>query len=250
MKKILFVFFVPTAILLCVWYLASIHIASSLILPSPLFVFTRFLLLIKENLFWEHVFYTILRTILSFLYSLVISIILGIAIGFSKSFSLLLKMPLSVIKATPVVSFILLALFWFTTSQVPIFVSVLMTLPIITSSVALGIANIDIKLRQMARVYGLTKKQKILHIYLPSVFPSFASGALSAFGLSWKVVVAAEVISLPKRAIGTSLQTAKVHIETADVFAISILIIALSFVLELLLSALFKNCMKWREKDA
>jgi NitT/TauT family transport system permease protein len=58
------------------------------------------------------------------------------------------------------------------------------------------------------------------------------------------------VISLPKRAIGTSLQTAKVHIETADVFAISLLIIALSFVLELLLSALFKNCMKWREKDA
>jgi len=46
------------------------------------------------------------------------------------------------------------------------------------------------------------------------------------------------------------LQTAKVHIETADVFAISLLIIALSFVLELLLSALFKNCMKWREKDA
>lgn len=249
MKKILFVFLLPLIGLLFLWQILAIYVGSILILPPPILVFSRLSSLICEPLFWEHVFYTMLRTIIAFVYSLSISIVLGFGIGFNKNIASLMQLPLSIIKATPVVSFILLALFWFTTSQVPVFVSVLMTLPIITSSLALGIKNIDQKLLQMSQVYTFTKKQKWRYIYLPSIMPSFASGALSAFGLSWKVIVASEVISVPKRALGTALQTAKVHIETADVFAISIVIIALSFALELLLSFIFTKNMKWREID-
>lgn len=249
MKKIVLIFLLPIIILLLVWQLASVRIASVLILPPPILVFSRLLKLIQETIFWEHIFHTMFRTIVSFFYSLVISIVLGIIIGFSKTCSLLLKFPLSIIKATPVVSFILLALFWFTTSEVPIFVSVLMTLPIITAAIAHGISTIDKNLIQMAEVYAFSKMQRWRHLYIPSVFPSFASGSLSAFGLSWKVVVAAEVISLPKRALGTALQTAKVHIETADVFAISLLIIALSFLFEIALSRFFRLAMKWRENN-
>ena len=117
-------------------------------------------------------------------------------------------MPLSVIKATPVVSFILLAILVYNVSSAHLCFCAYEP-AIITSSVALGIANIDIKLKQMV-VYAL-QKQKILHIYLPSVFPSFAR-RLSAFGLSWKVVIAAEVISLPKRA-WYKFANGKVHIE-------------------------------------
>ena len=77
------------------------------------------------------------------------------------------------------------------------------------------------------------------------MLPYFFSGALSAFGLSWKVVVAAEILCLPKSAIGSALQTAKVHIETTDVFAITMSIIIISFVLETI-AAIFINKRKRR----
>lgn len=249
LKKISLLLIIPVFTIFLLWQFAALKINSSLILPSPKQVFISFFDLIQKAFFWEQVGFTLFRSILSFFYSLCISIVLGIAIGFSKNISLLLQFPLSIIKATPVVSFILLALFWFSTSQVPVFVSVLMTIPIITSSLAHGISTIDKNLIEMAKIYNFTFKQRWISIYIPSIFPSFASGSLSAFGLTWKVIVASEVISLPKRALGTALQTAKVHIETADVFAISIVIIALSFVFELFLSFLFSIPMKWRTKN-
>ena len=73
------------------------------------------------------------------------------------------------------------------------------------------------------------------------MLPYFFSGGLSAFGLSWKVVVAAEILCLPKQAVGSALQTAKVHIETVDVFAITMSIILISFALETVAAVFIKK---------
>lgn len=229
--SVLLAFVSPIAILI-IWYIVANYLKSPLVLPFPKEVFFAFLKLAQKTFFWKQILFTIIRSLSAFCVSLILSFLLGLCCGLSKNFSIILSFPMSVIKATPVVSFILLALFWFTTNQVPVFVSVLMTLPVLTSAVAAGIKNTDKKLLQMANSYNLTKKQVLKNIYIPSTKPYLFSGALSAFGLSWKVVVASEVLSLPKYAAGTALYTAKVHLETADVFAISIVIILLSFLFE------------------
>ena len=120
-----------------------------------------------------------------------------------------------------------------------------MTLPIMTTAIIQGFNNIDVELLEMAKAYNFSKKQFVFDLYIPSMLPYFFSGALSAFGLSWKVVVAAEILCLPKSAIGSALQTAKVHIETTDVFAITMSIIIISFVLETI-AAIFINKRKRR----
>lgn len=236
MKKLLLTVIIPVVLIAVLWEIASVIVSSPLILPSPLDVMKSIARLCKTSVFWQHIFYTLIRTFTAFSISIFTAVILGSLSGLSSSADAVLKLPMSIIKATPVVSFILLALFWFTSSQVPVFVSVLMTIPVLTSSVSLGIKKTDPKLLEMAHTYGLSPLKIIGHIYIPSIIPSFASGSLAAFGLSWKVVVAAEVISLPRYASGSALQTAKVHLETADVFSISICVIALSFICELLFS--------------
>ncbi len=118
-----------------------------------------------------------------------------------------------------------------------------MTLPVMSGAIAQGVKQIDKKLVDMANVYQFSKKQKITHIILPQVLPYFFSGCVTAFALSWKVVVASEVLSLPKNGIGTALQMSKMHIETADVFAYTIATIALSFLFEKVLSVIIsKKC--------
>ena len=54
-------------------------------------------------------------------------------------------------------------------------------------------------------------------------------------------IAAGEVLSLPARASGTLLYTAKVHIETADVFAITLVLIGLCFIVENIFAAAVKK---------
>jgi NitT/TauT family transport system permease protein len=54
-------------------------------------------------------------------------------------------------------------------------------------------------------------------------------GASSALGLSWRVVVASEVLSQPLLGIGTGMQEAKLRLETARVFAWTLAALVLSY---------------------
>ena len=62
------------------------------------------------------------------------------------------------------------------------------------------------------------------------------NGMVSTFGLTWKVVAAGEVLSLPKYAAGTLLQRGQVHLETSSVIAVTIVLVTVSFIIERLFS--------------
>ena len=101
-----------------------------------------------------------------------------------------------------------------------------------TTAVANGFSKTDEKLLDMAKVFNFKRSQVFRYIQLPSLVPFFLNGMVSTFGLSWKVVAAGEVLSLPKYAAGTMLQKAQVHLETSTVMAVAILLVAVSFLLE------------------
>ena len=224
--------------ILVVWQILAMVINSPLILPLPKETLKTLLQDIGKPLFWQHVGATACRSLVAFGISVVVGTLLGAAAGASDSVHNLLDFPLAMMRATPVVSFILLALFWFGSSLVPIFVAMVMSLPVMISAVETGIKNTNKDLIACCRVYGFSTGKMLRHLYFPSCKPYFFSGSLAAFGLSWKVVAAAEVISLPHRSAGTLLQNAKVHLETAQVFAITLVLVILSFVLESLFSVI------------
>ena len=173
--------------------------------------------------------------------SVFVGFILGIFCGYSEFFNSFLKIPLAIIRVTPVISVILLILFWFKSGTVPIVTSVLMSLPIMITSIHKGFSKIDNSLLQMAKVFNLTKIQVFKNIVLKSITPFFWNGVLSTFGLSWKVVIASEVLSLPAKSVGTILQKSQLHLEAQEVFAITIIIVCISFIFERLLDFFIKK---------
>jgi ABC-type nitrate/sulfonate/bicarbonate transport system ATPase subunit len=82
------------------------------------------------------------------------------------------------------------------------------------------------------RVYGFSRLMLLRHVYIPGAFPTFLSGARSVFGLCWKVVAAGEVLALPRFGAGQLLYSAKVHLETTEVFAVTVILIVICFALE------------------
>ena len=249
MKKIhtAAVYILSVAFILVLWILLARYVNAPLILPGPGKVFGAMLELCRTQKFWISFAHTFLRVIISFLITVFLGTLLGIICGVSSFFRHFFEFPLAVIRATPVVAIILIALFWFKSGTVPVFVSVLMTLPIMTTAVSNGFYKTDEKLLGMAKSFNFSKKQIFRYIQLPGLVPFFLNGTVSSFGLTWKVIAAGEVLSLPKNGTGTLLQRAQVHLETPSVMAITIILVAVSFILEQLFMLAVKKLESKRQ---
>lgn len=225
------------AALLLIWELVARIIGSQIIIPTPEETVIKLLRLLLTAGFWTDVGATVGRGTLGFAISLAAGLVIGVAAGASATIRSGLAPVLTVLRATPVMSVILLALIWFQTEWVPVFVSFLMVFPIICGNVIEGVRGVDVNLLRMTSVYRIRRRRIILGVYLPSALPYLMAAMTSAVGITWKVVVAAEVLSQPLHAVGTGLQLAKYRLDTAAVFAWTFVAIALT--------ALSEQSLEW-----
>ncbi|MTK12432.1 MAG: ABC transporter permease subunit [Clostridiaceae bacterium] len=215
-----------------IWELCSLFINNPILLPSPIEVLKVLIVLIGKGYFWKSVFSSVFRVILGLFLSIAVGVLTGVIAGVNKFIEELLEPLIVCIKSTPVMSIIILALVWFKSSYVAIFTTILMCFPIIYTNVLHGIKSVDVQLVQMANVYKVKNKYIIKDIYLPSISHYIISGILMCLGLGWKVSVTSEVLSTPKYSIGLNLLNAKSTLETAELFAWTIVVVLLSFIFE------------------
>ena len=226
---------------IAVWYLAAIMIGKELFLPYPHKVLKRLFVLAAEKSFWETVGASLLRIVLGFCYGVLLGFCLGVVTYKISVAKTLLSPMIRVIRATPVVSFILLAFLWLDNDTIPVFIALLMVVPIVWQNVLAGLESRDMRLKEMARVFKLSPLKTFVKITFPELKPHFYSGCLTSLGLAWKSGIAAEVISYPKVAIGKEMNNAKVILETADVFVWTVTVVVLSLLLEAVFKLIFKG---------
>ena len=219
---------------IAIWEIASLLIGKEVYLPSPLNTIKALLTLSITSKFWYSIAMTFIRVVLGFVISCIAGIILGIICGLNRFLYELLNPLVIAIKSTPVMSIIIIALIWFQSGRVPIFVCFLMCFPIIWTNAVEGIRQVSKDLLQMAKVYRVNRSLIIRRIYIPSIRPYLIAGVTTALGLGWKVTVAAEVLSNPKFSIGGNLYGAKVYLESSQLFAWTSVVIILSFAFEYL----------------
>ena len=205
-------------------------------------------LLVSTPRFSRSVLSTMARGLAGFGVSFLCGAALGLAAGKSGVLRGLLDPAVAVIRSVPVMAIILLAMIWFRAGSVPVFVGVLVGFPIVFSSVVEGVRSIDRRLLEMARAYGLGSWRTLLSVSVPSLLPFLMSAASSALGLTWRVVVGAEVLSQPLHAIGTGLQTAQARLETDEVFAWTVVAVVVGACAELGLRALLRLPGWWRSR--
>ncbi len=187
--------------------------------------------------FWGTVGVTLLRILCGAAAGLLLGVLTALLTSFSPAADALLRPLLTVVKTTPVASFIILLLLWVGRDTLPAVIVVLMVLPVTWANVSAGIAALDPQLREMGKVYGFSPLRAFRRLWLPTVLPHFLSACRSALGLGWKAGVAAEVLTVPRRSIGRMLYEAKLDLETADLFAWTVTVILCSLIIEKLLAA-------------
>jgi NitT/TauT family transport system permease protein len=214
--------------LLVIWHIGAVLMGASIILPTPKEVLVTFISFFGEMDFYGDVGATVLRALRSFLIILISAISLGLVSGQSSSFSAVLKPFLAVIRATPVMAIILLAFIWFKSGTVPVFAAFLMGFPVLYQNLLTGMSKRDQHLLEMGTVYGLRSSQMLRSITVPSLLPYILAGAKGALGMTWKVVIAGEILTVPKQGVGSSMQFAQLNLETPEVMAWTVVAIILT----------------------
>lgn len=215
-----------------VWGGLCFIINREIYLPSPASTFDSLKTLLIAPDSWVAIAWSIYRTLMAILLSLISGIGLGILCGLSRFAYDLFNPIIIVLRSTPIVSIIIIAIIWFTSSNVPIFAGFLMCFPVIFTSTVSGIRNTDQKLLEMCQIYRIPKGRVIRSVYLSSSLPYINAGMVSSLGIAWKATAAAEVLSMPRYSIGSHLFYAKTHLDPAGLFAWTIVIIVISYIFE------------------
>ena len=220
-----------------VWQLLSLRVGNGLLLPGPAAVLLRLGQLALTAPFWKATAFSLLRVVAGSLLAVVLGTLLAVLCCRWTVADALFAPFVTVIKSTPVASFIVLLLLFLGRDLLPVVIVVLMALPVIWGNVCAGIRNTDPLLLRTAKVFGFSRSRTLRRVYLPSVMPYFLSACRTALGLGWKSGIAAEVLTVPAVSIGKLLMEAKQYWEVTDLFAWTLAVILCSLVIEKVLMA-------------
>ena len=226
---------------LAVWQLAAVAVGHEVLLVSPGGALARLGELIPTADFWGTVWHSLVRIGGGFVVASVVGVLGAAAAATSRVFDALVTPALAAIRSTPVVSFIILVLMLPIRGQLAFVISFLMVLPITYTNVLEGIRHRDPALLEVATVFRVPLIRRLSAIDVPAVLPFFIASCRIGVGLAWKSGIAAEVIGLTEGSIGERLYEAKILLISADLFAWTAVIIALSFGFEKLVLALLRR---------
>lgn len=223
---------VVAAFWLAAWMLVAALVAQPLILPGPGAVALALLRLVCDGGTWVILAGSGARILGGLALAAVCGgVLAGVSVR-SRAFARLVAPALSFVKATPVACVVVLLLIWLGSARVSIAAVFLMALPGVYFSLAEGLTQADQPLEQMFRLHGVRGWRLFCAHTWREVLPFVLSCARAVIGMSWKAGVAAELIGMAVGTVGERIYQAKLLIETADLLAWTVLVVAASWACE------------------
>lgn len=221
---------------------------GTLVLPSPKETFITLYELLNDEIIYGEIKLTIYRAFYGFFLSLIIGTILGVLAGFFVTASIMSRPIVTILVGMPPIAWIVLAMIWFGMSdKTVIFTVVIASFPIIFVGSLQGTRTLDSDLKEMAQSFNLPFKMKLFDIYFPHIFSYVFPAWVSALGMSWKIVVMAELLS-SNSGIGAQLAIARSLLDTPTALALVIIMIgSLLFIEYIILEPIKREVESWRD---
>jgi NitT/TauT family transport system permease protein len=234
------------AILLVLWWLVSL-VTPSYVMPDPVRVWQRIVQLSATGDLPSNLLVTLIRVIVGFLIAVVIGVPAGLLLGSNRTLGNFFEPVVPVLNTVSSAIWAIFAIIWFgLTPMTPIFVVLMTALPLIITTVWQGTQDVNADYVELARALRFSRAKTLRKIYLPSILPYFFSGARLAFGFGWRVSLVAETIGSAS-GVGYRMRQASDLIQTDQVFAWTIVQIAMMLVIEMgMLQPIERRLFRWR----
>ena len=229
--------------LIIIWSAAALIVDDEIILPSFVDVFKKLISMFKTGALLP----AILKTASRIMIGVLISIVFGNFLAYiSYKFKLkeYLEPLFSILRTIPVISIVLIVLFFAEKNLLSIIVVILVTLPIVYENVHTALTNIDSGKLELAKIYDLKSGTVFRYIELPTIIKSTLMSLRIALGLSFKAGATSEVVSGATGGLGELMYVSKLSFDMPELIAITFVIIILSFIFEMIAGFLYKRSLK------
>lgn len=237
------------ALVVAVWGISALIIQNEYVMPSIGDTIKEIFSLFGEGNFWLAFLWTIIRTIIAFCVSFVLA---GLTAGLGLLFKPLggiLKPIVSIIRVVPTMAVLLLILLWSKVSVAPVIITSLVLYPMIYTQFITAFEGVDQGVLSATKVFGLSKKDKLFKVYLPTIAPSLLShvGPNLSFGV--KLTVSAEVMAYTLTSLGGMMNTANAYLNIARLAGLTIFAIIIGLVFEGVCALIIKLAFKWTKGE-
>ncbi len=165
-------------------------------IPAPSSVISSLNTLIRDTYYWESWLVSFKRVFLGFVVAQIVGIPLGLFMGIRRYFRDLTFPIIEVMRPIPPLAWVPTAvIFWPTPEMSMTFVTFLGAFFTMVLNILGGVRNIDIRYIRAAQSLGSTNRDIFRRIVLPATLPSLFTGMTVGMGITWEVVVAAEMIA-------------------------------------------------------
>ncbi|HOO22866.1 MAG TPA: ABC transporter permease subunit [Clostridia bacterium] len=238
---------IALGILFLAWVVAAKIVNTELIIPSVRSTFETLFALLGQKAFYTAVGGTLFRTIVSFLIAFAAALVLAVLSAFLPVLRKILSPAVTVARAIPTMSLILLTIIWLNPSTSPLLVGFFIVFPLLYDSFYTAIAGVDPDLVEMSKAYKVSKKDMVFSLYLPNIAPAFFDSIRSTLSFNVKIIISAEVLAQTRKSMGIMMQISKSRLETADLLAWTLAAIVLSYLLEIVIYAIKTAVVRWQK---
>ncbi|MCD6706509.1 MAG: ABC transporter permease subunit [Thiobacillus sp.] len=223
------------------------QVYGDLVLPSPLATFDTLAGLLAEGTAWPELAVTAKRALIGFALSLAVGSVLGLLAGLSMTASMMSRPIVTVLVGMPPIAWLVLALLWFGSGDAtPVFTVFIACFPIVFVGALQGTRTLDDQLKDVARAYRLPLRMTLTDVYMPHVISYLFPAWIAALGMSWKIVVMAELLST-QDGVGAALAVSRSHLDTAASMAWIAAVVGLLLAVEyLVLEPIKREVESWR----
>jgi NitT/TauT family transport system permease protein len=189
---------------------------------------------------------TLARVIGALIASFVLGVALAVLMYQSQRLESYLRPMIRLFMAVPVVSWILFAVLWFRGVEFRIaFVLIAVCGPVFLIDAFDAMRNVPRELRRMVRSFRPTALQYFGKLMFPAIVPNLITSWKINLSLAIRVVTIAELVGAVT-GIGHQLAVAQELFSVADVFAWTLVLVALLFLLETVVARVEQRVLRWR----
>lgn len=231
------------AVMIAAMQIASAYVPDY-IMPAPLTVFKS----IKELLFHDqkHILVTLARLAGAVAFSMIAGIIIGGIMGTVSLLRPVLRAIIIIDTGIPALSWMLVAVFWFSNTEARIFfILTVILLPFYALNVYEGIRALPRDFVDMVESFRPSRWQVLRYLVIPHIVPYVFMTTRSVVGYAIRMAVFAELVA-SAIGIGSRMSLAQSTFRIDQVFAWTFLLVVLNFALQAVVGALEKTALKWR----
>lgn len=179
-----------------VWQVSCMVLPFMKVIPSPVEVghaFAKFLAMPK---YWQSWAESTRRVFWGFAAAQVLGIPLGLGMGWNRNFKDLTYPLFELLRPIPPLAWVPVSILFWPTNELSIaFITFIGAFFTIVLNVLGGVSAIPKELVYSAVSFGASPAQVFWRIVLPATIPSISTGMMVGIGITWNVVIAAEMIA-------------------------------------------------------